>query len=150
MYGHTGQKVESALREFSIYNCEDIGTTLLLQLTARIQELRNSFDENGVFGVLRRVMRGRVLMATDEDLFVQKIIPLIFTTCSVLKICEKSPNEIRFLLDDDGGEYVFQRNRMLIKKKGARAVLYDVNARSDELRALFFVDACCPAKKTAL
>lgn len=134
-----GQGTVEAIQAFLTDNCEHEEAEGLLRLAARVELLlqrQKSCDYYGAFKALSAVMRDRVLMATDTDVFVQVVVPLLFPGLHLLKIFEESGNRSRFLLDD-GNEYIWQRDRMLIKKPGARASVYDAAARSDERRKNF-------------
>jgi hypothetical protein len=134
-----GQATVEAIQAFLKDNCEHEEAEGLLQLAARVKlllQLQTSCDDYGAFKALSAVMRDRVLMATDTDVFVQVVVPLLFPGLNLLKIFEEPGNQSHFHLDN-GNEYVWQRDRMLIKKPGARASVYDAAARSDERRMYF-------------
>lgn len=134
-----GQGTVEAIQAFLKNNCKHKKSEGLLRLAARVElllQLQTSCDDYGAFEALSTAMRDRVLMATDTDVFVQDVVPLLFPGLNLLKISKKSGNQSRFLLDD-GKKYVWQRDRMLIKKPGTSAYVYDAAARSDERRMYF-------------
>jgi len=138
LVGFPGQGTVEVIQAFLTDNCEREEAEGLLQLAARVElllPLQTSCDDYGAFKALSTAIRDRVLMATDTDVFVQVVVPLLFPGWNLLKVFEKSGNRIHFHLNN-GKEYVWQRDRMLIKKPGARTSVYDAAARRREIEAI--------------